>query len=739
MKKSIILFTAAVLPLLLPAQNTGFGTATPDPAAKLEISASDKGVLLPRLTQANRPANPVAGLIIYQTDNNPGYYCYNGSEWLRWNNSAMGGNGAAEQVSFFNAGNLQGSGSLGFKAKAEYGGAKIFTVNGLNNGTVGDGYNNWIGAHFGGSGGNRVVIGVQNGEATIGAHSYALDAWRRLVLSPNGTVNIGTRAMVANPAGEIAPIPLPVADNLGNHSATQNIRLSSNAVSNTAAASGLMISTAGNVGVNLVPQGLLHIPTSTLAYNGTFSGDITTPPQAYASEDFGQGTSPGAAFDNNTNLPWKTLNNSPQFIAQDFNTPQIIRRYRFCPYYTQAFFTEPFVYTVRWQLQGSNNNATWITLDDHTSNETSFTFSYQSIISFNYTPYYHLPNQTTAYRYYRIYITGFRHEITFEERTPQINEIEMETENLVTSYGVNGFVVGTEGRIAINHSAPTANLDVNGTVKFRNGAGAGKYMIYNVAGNAAEWGNNGIATVNGTVTGNLTGNVNGGASASFALNNNYLSNDGITNGIQINNTGNAGIGTAASATNRLLVTGTGGTVINTTNNGTGTSDWIALNSGGTAGDRLVAGVLNGVATIGGHNATLNNWSHAVINPAGAGNATVTIGSDANISPTNIEQATPNADVNGVKEYKLIVNGSIRQSVYTTAVSIPASGVAYVTWDHNLGYGPITMFSTDQNGGGVFMDYVKVTTLNNNANQTIFVLRNRGGNNASGTLRWILVW
>jgi hypothetical protein len=150
-------------------------------------------------------------------------------------------------------------------------------------------------------------------------------------------------------------------------------------------------------------------------------------------------------------------------------------------------------------------------------------------------------------------------------------------------------------------------------------------------------------------------------------------------------------------------------------------------------------VLNGVATVGGHNAALNAWSHLVINPAGAGAATVTIGSDANAHPLNIEQTTPNADVNGVKEYKLIVNGSLRQSVYIAPVTVPANGVAYVTWDHQLGYGPVTMFSTDQNGGGGFMDYVKVTTLNNNANQTIFVLRNMGGNNATGNLRWILVW
>jgi hypothetical protein len=551
MKKSIILATVATWPLLLPAQNIGFGTTAPAPSAKLEISASNKGLLIPRTTQANRPTNPAAGLMIYQTDNNPGYYFFDGSTWQRWSNSAITGNGTDEQIAFFEAGGLQGSGSLGFKAKADYGGAKVLTVNGQNNGTQGDGFANWISAHVGGTGGNRVVMGVQNGEATIGAHAYALDAWRRLLISPVGTVNIGslagsdTRSVIANANGELSTMPLLTPDNLGNHTATQNIRLAGNNISNNTGAEGLKISSDGNTGINIAPQGVLHVPSSTVIYAGTFSGDITQPAQAYASEDFGQGTSPGGAFDNNIGIPWKTLSNAPHFIAQDFGSPVIIRRYRFCPYYTQSFFSEPFVYTIKWQLQGSNNNATWITLDDHTTNETSFTFSYESIISFNYTPYYHLSNQTTAYRYYRIYIPSFLQSISFEERQPQINEIEMETENRTTAYGVNGFVVGTEGKVAINQAVSTANLDVNGTIRFRNGAGAGRYLIYNGNNNIAAWSNSGVATINGTFTGQLTGMINGGAASSFALNNNYLSNDGSASGIQANNSGNIGIGTVA--------------------------------------------------------------------------------------------------------------------------------------------------------------------------------------------------
>lgn len=62
--------------------NVGIG-GTPNASAKLDISATDKGILIPRVTLANRPASPVAGLLIYQTDNTPGFYYYTGAAWNR--------------------------------------------------------------------------------------------------------------------------------------------------------------------------------------------------------------------------------------------------------------------------------------------------------------------------------------------------------------------------------------------------------------------------------------------------------------------------------------------------------------------------------------------------------------------------------------------------------------------------------------------------------------------------------
>ena len=55
----------------------------PDASAMLDVKSTDKGVLIPRMTLAQRDliTTPATGLMIYQTDNTPGFYYYNGSIW----------------------------------------------------------------------------------------------------------------------------------------------------------------------------------------------------------------------------------------------------------------------------------------------------------------------------------------------------------------------------------------------------------------------------------------------------------------------------------------------------------------------------------------------------------------------------------------------------------------------------------------------------------------------------------
>ena len=58
----------------------------PDVSSMLDISSNTHGLLIPRMTLAERgnidlTASPTA-LMIYQTDNSPGFYYYDGSSWI---------------------------------------------------------------------------------------------------------------------------------------------------------------------------------------------------------------------------------------------------------------------------------------------------------------------------------------------------------------------------------------------------------------------------------------------------------------------------------------------------------------------------------------------------------------------------------------------------------------------------------------------------------------------------------
>jgi hypothetical protein len=63
----------------------GIGTSIPNQSAVLDISSTTKGLLLPRMTKAERNAiTKVAGLMIYQTDNTPGLRVCNGASWVKY-------------------------------------------------------------------------------------------------------------------------------------------------------------------------------------------------------------------------------------------------------------------------------------------------------------------------------------------------------------------------------------------------------------------------------------------------------------------------------------------------------------------------------------------------------------------------------------------------------------------------------------------------------------------------------
>ena len=76
--------------------NVMVGTDSVDPSSAFTVASSTKGVLLPKLTQSERDliSNPSSGLLIFQTDNSPGFYYFDGVEWV----SLSTGNGSTISV-----------------------------------------------------------------------------------------------------------------------------------------------------------------------------------------------------------------------------------------------------------------------------------------------------------------------------------------------------------------------------------------------------------------------------------------------------------------------------------------------------------------------------------------------------------------------------------------------------------------------------------------------------------------
>lgn len=66
------------------------GTGSPDSSAIFTINSSTQGFLPPRITKTQRDAisSPATGLMVYQTDNTPGLRVFNGTNWMRYTETA---------------------------------------------------------------------------------------------------------------------------------------------------------------------------------------------------------------------------------------------------------------------------------------------------------------------------------------------------------------------------------------------------------------------------------------------------------------------------------------------------------------------------------------------------------------------------------------------------------------------------------------------------------------------------
>lgn len=90
--RKLVLFTIAIfLFLQSQGQNVGIGTNTPDTSAIIEMQSTNKGILIPRITEAARLqiGDPAPGMLVFQSNNTAnsfkGFYYFEGSDdtWYR--------------------------------------------------------------------------------------------------------------------------------------------------------------------------------------------------------------------------------------------------------------------------------------------------------------------------------------------------------------------------------------------------------------------------------------------------------------------------------------------------------------------------------------------------------------------------------------------------------------------------------------------------------------------------------
>jgi hypothetical protein len=80
-----VLNSSSATPLIMVRDDgsVGIGTNSPASNAVLDLTSTNKGLLIPRMTASERTSisSPAIGLFVYQTDQVSGFYYYTGTEW----------------------------------------------------------------------------------------------------------------------------------------------------------------------------------------------------------------------------------------------------------------------------------------------------------------------------------------------------------------------------------------------------------------------------------------------------------------------------------------------------------------------------------------------------------------------------------------------------------------------------------------------------------------------------------
>ncbi|MFT3681644.1 MAG: hypothetical protein QM791_15340 [Ferruginibacter sp.] len=210
MKKLLIIFAFNFSLHTSYAQSVGIGTNSPNASAQLDVTSTSKGLLIPRMTTAQRTAiaSPANGLMVYDTNFNA-FYFYNGTAWNAVNNGGGGSSWSVSGNNIFNSnsGNVGIGFNSGLKEKLSVKGNLFITHTNPNDITNG-GNSATINIHPANVGYARVNF--LNPDTTVGAYityyrlsnlvnQFSLNHGSnttQLCLDDNGNVGVGRSAAV---------------------------------------------------------------------------------------------------------------------------------------------------------------------------------------------------------------------------------------------------------------------------------------------------------------------------------------------------------------------------------------------------------------------------------------------------------------------------------------------------------------------------------------------------------------
>lgn len=270
---------------------TGIGTTTPHVSAKLDVSATNKGFLPPRVTltsatDASTISSPAEGLLVYNLGSvglQAGYYYWNGANWATIATGTNAGNAvvASNLVKLYHESYATTSGkapsSDGFSFTVPASGRYEFNFNST-------GWN---------SNGSTIKLtyNIRQGTTVLGTdyhQSSSSNVWAEYEgrVEANLTAGVTYNAQVVTSIGNRdyrdwdKIMYKMIAGNLpvNQHIADRNIQLNNNYISNDGDNEGIRIDNSGNVGVGTsTPTAKLNISGGGVKINSGLSNASTRP------------------------------------------------------------------------------------------------------------------------------------------------------------------------------------------------------------------------------------------------------------------------------------------------------------------------------------------------------------------------------------------------------------------------------------------------------------------------------